>query len=200
MSDAEQKTPAPGPLQRLIASLLGLLQSHLGVFGIELEEARDRLARTLLLLIVGAGSILLFLSIIASKTSFKFGVPALLLFLVVGMLAGSEGPGGIYFDDPKTSQFLGVIALTFILFSGGLETKLESISPVLLNGFALSTAGVFITAISVGAFTAYLLDFKLVEGMLLGAIVSSTDAAAVFSILRTRNIGLKGNLRPLLEF
>lgn len=146
------------------------------------------------------GSILLFLSIIASKTSFKFGVPALLLFLVVGMLAGSEGPGGIYFDDPKTSQFLGVIALTFILFSGGLETKIESIRPVLLNGFALSTAGVFITAISVGAFTAYLLDFKLVEGMLLGAIVSSTDAAAVFSILRTRNIGLKGNLRPLLEF
>lgn len=146
------------------------------------------------------GSVLLFLSIVASKTSFKFGVPALLLFLVVGMLAGSEGPGGIYFDDPKSSQFMGVVALTFILFSGGLETKLESIRPILLNGLALSTAGVLITALSVGAFASYVMNFTLIEGLLLGAIVSSTDAAAVFSILRTRNIGLKGNLRPLLEF
>lgn len=146
------------------------------------------------------GSVLLFLSIVASKTSFKFGVPALLLFLVLGMLAGSEGPGGIYFDDPKTSQFMGMVALTFILFSGGLETKFESIRPILLNGLALSTVGVLITAVAVGAFASYLLDFTLVEGLLLGAIVSSTDAAAVFSILRTRNIGLKGNLRPLLEF
>jgi cell volume regulation protein A len=146
------------------------------------------------------GSILLFISIVASKTSFKFGIPTLILFLIVGMLAGSEGPGGIYFDDPKSTQFLGVIALTFILFSGGLETKLESIRPVLKNGLALSTFGVLITAIAVGAFTSYVLNFTLIEGMLLGAIVSSTDAAAVFSILRTRNIGLKGNLRPLLEF
>lgn len=146
------------------------------------------------------GSILLFLSIVASKTSFKFGVPALLLFLVVGMLAGSEGPGGIYFDDPKSSQFMGIVALTFILFSGGLETKFETIRPVLLNGLALSTAGVLVTALAVGAFTSYVLNFTLIEGLLLGAIVSATDAAAVFSILRTRNIGLKGTIRPLLEF
>jgi len=146
------------------------------------------------------GSIMLFASIIASKTSFKFGVPTLILFLIVGMLAGSEGPGEIYFDDPKIAQFLGVVALTFILFSGGLETKLETIKPVLKNGLALSTAGVLITAVTVGAFTSYVLNIPLMEGMLLGAIVSSTDAAAVFSILRTRNIGLKGNLRPLLEF
>lgn len=146
------------------------------------------------------GSIMLFASIIASKTSFKFGVPTLILFLIVGMLAGSEGPGEIYFDDPKIAQFLGVVALTFILFSGGLETKLETIKPVLKNGLALSTVGVLITAVTVGAFTSYVLNIPLMEGMLLGAIVSSTDAAAVFSILRTRNIGLKGNLRPLLEF
>ncbi len=146
------------------------------------------------------GSILLFISILASKTSFRFGLPALILFLVVGMLAGSEGPGGIYFDDPALAQFLGVMSLTFILFSGGLETKLESIRPVLKNGLALSTLGVLITAVSVGLFTSYLFDFTIVEGLLLGAIVSATDAAAVFSILRTRNIGLKGNLRPLLEF
>ncbi|MFN8692611.1 MAG: potassium/proton antiporter, partial [Cyclobacteriaceae bacterium] len=77
------------------------------------------------------GSILLFISIVASKTSFKFGVPALLLFLAIGMLAGSEGIGGIHFDDPKISQFLGIVALTFILFSGGMTTKLDSIRPVL---------------------------------------------------------------------
>jgi cell volume regulation protein A len=128
-----------------------------------------------------------------SKTSFKFGIPTLILFLIVGMLAGSEGPGGIYFDDPKITQFMGVVALTFILFSGGLETKLESIRPVLKNGLALSTLGVLITAVAVGLFTSYVLNITIIEGMLLGAIVSSTDAAAVFSILRTRNIGLKGN-------
>ncbi|MBX2901474.1 MAG: potassium/proton antiporter [Cyclobacteriaceae bacterium] len=146
------------------------------------------------------GSIMLFASIIASKTSFKFGIPTLILFLIVGMLAGSEGPGKIYFDDPNIAQFMGVMALTFILFSGGLDTKLESVRPVLKNGLALSTVGVLITALLVGAFTAYVLNFSIVEGLLLGAIVSSTDAAAVFSILRTRNIGLKGNIRPLLEF
>lgn len=146
------------------------------------------------------GSILLFISIVASKTSFRFGVPTLLLFLVVGMLAGSEGPGGIYFNDPKLAQFIGVGALTLILFSGGMDTKLESIRPALKNGIALATMGVLITALSVGAFAAWILDIPIEVGLLLGAIVSSTDAAAVFSILRTRNVGLKGMLRPLLEF
>jgi cell volume regulation protein A len=146
------------------------------------------------------GSILLFVSIVASKTSFKLGIPTLILFLIVGMLAGSDGPGGIYFNDPETAQFLGVVALNFILFSGGLETKLESVKPVMKDGIALSTIGVFITAMLVGVFTSWVLGFTIIEGMLLGAIVSSTDAAAVFSILRSRNVGLKGNIRPLLEF
>ena len=146
------------------------------------------------------GSLLLFLSIIASKTSFKLGIPTLVLFLVVGMLAGSDGPGGIYFYDTKMAQFLGVVALTFILFSGGLETNWESIKPILWQGLSLSTLGVFITALSVGLFCSYVLDYTLYEGMLLGAVVSSTDAAAVFSILRSKRIGLKGNLRPTLEF
>lgn len=146
------------------------------------------------------GSMLLFISIIASKTSFKLGVPTLILFLVVGMLAGSDGPGGIYFNDPRLAQFLGVVSLTFILFSGGLDTKWESVKPVLWQGLSLSTLGVLITALLVGVFSSYLLGFTIAEGLLLGAIVSSTDAAAVFSILRTRSIGLKGNLRPTLEF
>ncbi len=145
------------------------------------------------------GSILLFISIISSKTSFRIGIPTLILFLIIGMLAGSDGPGGIYFNDPKTAQLLGVIALTFILFSGGLDTKWQSIRPVIRNGLALSTLGVVITAALVGVFSAYVLNFTLYEGLLLGAIVSSTDAAAVFSILRSKNFGLKGNIRPLLE-
>jgi potassium/hydrogen antiporter len=146
------------------------------------------------------GSILLFISIVASKTTFKFGIPTLILFLIVGMLAGSEGFGGIFFDDPEITQFLGMVALTFILFSGGLDTKWESIRPIVRSGIALSTLGVLITALLVGLFTSYLLELPLLESMLLGAIVSSTDAAAVFSILRSRKIGLKGRLRPLLEF
>ncbi|HEX8060694.1 MAG TPA: potassium/proton antiporter, partial [Cyclobacteriaceae bacterium] len=146
------------------------------------------------------GSILLFISIIASKTSFKLGIPTLILFLIVGMLAGSDGPGGIYFDDPETAQFLGVVALNFILFSGGLETKIESVKPILKDGIALATIGVLITAVLVGVFAAYVLGFSVTEGILLGAVVSSTDAAAVFSILRSRSVGLKGNIRPLLEF
>ncbi|MFZ5972678.1 MAG: potassium/proton antiporter [Bacteroidota bacterium] len=146
------------------------------------------------------GSVLLFISIIASKTSFRFGIPALILFLIVGMLAGSDGPGGIYFNDPKVAQFLGTVALIFILFSGGMETKIESIRPVLKDGISLATLGVLLTAILVGLFSTLILRFNVYEGLLLGAIVSSTDAAAVFSILRSRNLGLKGNLRPLLEF
>jgi cell volume regulation protein A len=146
------------------------------------------------------GSIMLFISIVASKTSFRLGIPTLILFLVVGMLAGSDGPGGIYFNDPKIAQLLGVVALTFILFSGGLDTKWESVKPILWQGLSLSTLGVLLTALLIGVFSAYVLDFSLVEGLLLGAIVSATDAAAVFSILRSRSIGLKGNLRPTLEF
>jgi cell volume regulation protein A len=107
--------------------------------------------------------------------------------------------GKIYFDDPGTAQMLGVIALNFILFSGGLDTRWESVKPVVWQGIALSTLGVLITAVSVGIFVHLVTDFSLVEGLLLGAIVSSTDAAAVFSILRSRNIALKGNLRPILE-
>lgn len=146
------------------------------------------------------GSVLLFVSIVASKTSFKLGIPTLILFLIVGMLAGSDGPGGIFFNDAKTAQFVGVVALNFILFSGGLDTKIESIRPVLKDGVALSTIGVVITCVVTGVFVSYILGFTLIEGLLLGAIVSSTDAAAVFSILRSRAVGLKGNVRPLLEF
>lgn len=145
------------------------------------------------------GSVLLILSIVASKTGFKYGVPTLIIFMGVGMLAGSDGPGGIVFEDAAVTQFLGVVALIFILFSGGLDTRWDSVKPVLWKGASLATLGVFITAFAVGGFVWLVTDFSFLEGLLLGAIVSSTDAAAVFSILRTRSVGLKGGLRPLLE-
>lgn len=146
-----------------------------------------------------AASVLLLASIIASKASGRLGVPSLLIFLVVGMLAGSEGPGGIHFDDPYLAQFLGVIALSLILFAGGLDTHWRSVRPVLRSGIALSSIGVLATALLVGWFSSAILGFSLYEGLLLGAIISSTDAAAVFSVLRSRKVSLRGNLKPLLE-
>jgi potassium/hydrogen antiporter len=145
------------------------------------------------------GSLLLLISIIAGRTTYRFGVPILILFLTIGMLAGSEGIGGINFDDPKMAQFVGIVSLNFILFSGGLDTSWTSIKPILWQGISLSTLGVFLTALSLGFFVWAITDFTIYEGLLLGAIVSSTDAAAVFSILRSKSLALKSNLRPTLE-
>jgi potassium/hydrogen antiporter len=150
-------------------------------------------------IVLTIAGLLLIISVLVSKVSDRFGVPALLLFLLLGMLAGSDGPGGIYFDDPALTQFIGVIALVFILFSGGLDTDWRSIRPVLKQGIALATIGVMMTAVLVGLFAQWVLGFSLLEGLLLGAIISSTDAAAVMSVLRSKSISLKGQLKPLLE-
>ena len=146
-----------------------------------------------------AAAVLLMAGVGASRVSSRFGIPALLLFLFIGMLAGSEGPGGIPFDDPVLAQFVGVIALAFILFSGGMDTERKTISAVAWQGLSLSTLGVFVTAVVVAWAATFVLKVSFLEGMLLGAIVSSTDAAAVFSILRSQSIGLKGTTKPLLE-
>ena len=145
------------------------------------------------------GSILLLLSIGLSKMSDKLGIPALLLFLGLGMAAGSEGIGGIYFDNAHVAQAMGIVALTFILFSGGLDSRWRDIKPALGQGILLSTVGVIVTAGLMAIASVFFLDFTWLEGLLLGAIISSTDAAAVFSILRSKNLALKGNLRPTLE-
>lgn len=150
------------------------------------------------IVLIGA-SLLLLLSIFASKVSDRFGVPALLLFLGVGMLAGSDGIGGIYFDDARVAQAVGSVALVLILFSGGLDTDWKQVRGVLREGLTLATLGVLLTAVVTGFFVHVLLGFSMVEGLLVGAIVSSTDAAAVFSVLRSKGIHLKGNLKPLLE-
>lgn len=144
-------------------------------------------------------SILLIVSIIASKAASRLGIPTLLLFLFIGMLAGSDGLGGIYFDDPRLAQSIGVVALAYILFAGGLDTEWQSVRPVLWRGLTLSTLGVLITAVLLGWFATVALGFTWLEGLLLGAIVSSTDAAAVFAVLRSRSVGLRGHLKPLLE-
>jgi len=147
---------------------------------------------------LAAGLLLLF-SVLASRVSDRFSIPSLVLFLGIGMLAGSEGIGGIQFNNAAFAKMIGVVALSFILFSGGLETDYAEVKSVFGKGIALSTLGVLITAVAVGSFASWIFKIPLKEGMLLGAIVSSTDAAAVFSILRSKNIGLKGRLRPLLE-
>jgi cell volume regulation protein A len=146
-----------------------------------------------------ASSLLLLLSILAWKVSSRLGIPALLLFLGIGMLAGSEGPGRIYFDNTLLAQEVGIVALAFILFAGGLETKWKVVRPALGAALSLSTIGVLLTAVIVAVVAFVVLHFSFVEGLLLGAIISATDAAAVFSVLGARNLRLKGKLLPLLE-
>ncbi len=146
-----------------------------------------------------SGAILIILSIAFAKLFQNLGLPTLILFLALGMLAGSEGIGGIYFDDANLAQSIGIIALIFILFSGGLDTNIKDVKPVFLPAVSLATLGVFISAIIVGFTAAFFLNIDIKYGLLLGAIVSSTDAAAVFNVLRSRNVQLKKNLKPLLE-
>jgi cell volume regulation protein A len=144
-------------------------------------------------------SALTILSILTIKLSVRFGIPSLVLFLVIGMLAGSDGLGGLYFDNPALVQSLGVIALVFILFSGGLDTEWEGVRPVIWSGLSLSTVGVILTAVTVGWFVSVVQGLSFLEGLLLGAIVSSTDAAAVFMVLRARNAKIPKKLANLLE-
>ncbi len=146
------------------------------------------------------GAALLLISVVASKASGKLGVPVLLLFLGVGMIAGSEGLGGIEFTNAWAAQTLGVVALIFILFSGGLDTDWQGVRRVLWKGLALATVGVVLTAGLLGLLAGVVLPLSLLESLLLGAIVSSTDAAAVFGVMRAGNLGLKPELKRLLEF
>jgi potassium/hydrogen antiporter len=149
--------------------------------------------------LIFAGAALLLAGVFLSKTSQRFGVPGLLLFLGLGMVAGSDGLALIDFEDFELAQGFGVIALAFILFSGGLTTEWPRVRPVVGEGVALASIGVVISAMVLGGLATWILDLALAEGMLLGAIISSTDAAAVFSILRSRGVGVHGRLKPLLE-
>lgn len=144
-------------------------------------------------------SLLILTSIGIAKLFDNLGIPTILLFIGVGMLAGSEGLGGIQFNDARLAQSIGIIALVLILFSGGIDTNWQSVKSSVLPASLLATLGVLLTAILVGVFVMYLLEIPLLWGILVGAIISSTDAAAVFSILRGKNSRLKENVQPLLE-
>lgn len=151
-------------------------------------------------------SVLLFVSLLVGKMGSRFGVPTLLLFLLIGMLSGSDGLG-IEFNSPKIAQAIGVVALNIILFSGGMDTRFTEVKPIAAQGMILATIGVLFTALLTGIFIFWLTNnffnavtFTLLESLLLASVMSSTDSASVFSILRSKNLSLKENLRPLLEF
>lgn len=151
------------------------------------------------------GSILIFCSILISKTGYRFGIPTLLLFLLVGMFFGSDGLG-IQFHSASDAQFVGMMALSIILFTGGMDTKLHEVRPVMAQGILLSTVGVLLTTLLTGAFIFYISEWNqtniqltFMVSLLLAATMSSTDSASVFNLLRSQQMNLKENLRPMLE-
>ncbi|WP_439573165.1 potassium/proton antiporter [Phreatobacter sp.] len=156
------------------------------------------LAFTPELLLFGLG-LLLLLTVLAGNLSSRFGLPALIGFLALGMLAGSDGPGGIQFENYLAAQMIGVACLVFILFSGGLDTDWKAVRGGALPAAVLATLGVVISAGIVAAAAIVLLDFSLLQGFLLGAVVASTDAAAVFAIMRSHGLPLNGRVQGLIE-
>ena len=148
-------------------------------------------------------SMILIVAIVAARSSSRFGTPTLLLFLLVGMLFGSDGLG-VEFYNPNAAQFIGMLSLSVILFSGGMDTKYSEIKPIMAEGIVLATVGVLLTAALTGGFIYFIgklfgAEISLAWSFLLAAVMSSTDSASVFSILRSKRQGLKQNLRPLLE-
>ena len=145
------------------------------------------------------GPWLLLLGVLLTKLSRRLNVPALIFFVIVGMLAGSEGLGGIVFESYHLTQDVGLVALALILFTGGLDTSPRAFNLGVRPAASLATVGVFLTALVLGAFAAWWLGWSLLEGILLGSIVGSTDAAAVFLILRSQNTKVPRPLESALE-
>lgn len=144
-------------------------------------------------------AILVLLGILSSKLSARLGLPVLVLFLITGILAGEGGIGGVAFDNPVAAHAMGTLALALILFDGGLQTPISSVKLVWKPSSVLATIGVMVTAAITGLAAAWVLDLPLLEGLLLGAIVGSTDAAAVFSLLRNAGIYINKRLKSILE-
>lgn len=144
-------------------------------------------------------ALLLIASVLSSKVASRFGIPALLIFLMIGVFSGGHVLDIVSFKSYSITQNLGVVALILILFSGGMNTEVKLSRPVLKAALTLSTLGVMISALAVGLFSKYFLNFSLLEGLLLGATVVSTDVAAVFTILRSKKVSLKMGIAPLLE-
>jgi potassium/hydrogen antiporter len=142
-------------------------------------------------------ALLLIIGVLTTKFSTRLGVPALVLFILVGMITGSDGLGFIYFDNAKLTQLIGVLALIVILFEGGLQTKISTVRSVAKPALSLATAGVLITTTVVAVAAKLILGVSWLEGFLFGSIVGSTDAAAVFAVLKGQNV--KGKLGSILE-
>lgn len=145
------------------------------------------------------GALLLVVSIVASDISSRMGAPLLVVFLALGMLAGEDGPGGIKFDDIDLAYAVGVTALAVIIFDGGMRTRRETFRVALRPAVSLATVGVVLTAGLVGVFAAWVLQLHWLQGVLIGAIVASTDAAAVFALLRNAGTTLKERVSATLE-
>ncbi|WP_181702809.1 potassium/proton antiporter [Chthonobacter albigriseus] len=145
------------------------------------------------------GAMLVLGGILSSLVASRFGTPLLLVFLIIGMLAGEDGPGGIVFDNYQATYLIGSCALAIILFDGGLRTRLSVVRDALAPALTLATVGVALTATIVGAFTVLAFSRSWTEGLLLGAIVASTDAAAVFFLMKTGGLQLRHPIGPMLE-
>ncbi len=144
-------------------------------------------------------ALVLLICVTSTKILYKFGVPILLIFIVLGMIFGSDGLVGIYFNDYELSSKVCTIALIFIMFYGGFGTNWEMAKPVVMPSILMSTLGVVFTATLTGVFCFWLFKTTLLEGLLIGSIVGSTDAASVFAILRSQKLNLKGSIASMLE-
>ena len=137
------------------------------------------------------GAVLVMAGILSSLLALRFGAPLLLVFLVIGMLAGDSGPGGLQFDDVRTTYLVGSVALALILFDGGLRTRFQSIRAVLAPSMVLATIGVLLTALITAPVAKFALDLNWTEALLVGAVVASTDAAAVFLLVHAQGLRLR---------
>ncbi|CAM4456090.1 MAG: K(+)/H(+) antiporter NhaP [Legionellaceae bacterium] len=144
-------------------------------------------------------ALLLLVSILASIITEKAGCPLLLIFLILGMVAGKDGLGGILFENYVIAHFIGILALAVILFDGGLKTKMKTFKMGLYPAISLSTIGVLITSLLTGLLSAWILHISWIKGMLLGAILAPTDVAAVFSLSDLRKIGIDQHIIRTIE-
>ncbi|MFZ0219646.1 MAG: potassium/proton antiporter [Candidatus Aquirickettsiella sp.] len=149
--------------------------------------------------IILVGALLLLVSIVVTNFSSRIGMPILLVFIIVGMLAGGQGPGGIQFQNIYQAHLMGTIALAIILLDAGLHTEYRKIREGALPAISMSLIGTLVTWILVGLFSAWALKLPWLEGLLLGAIIAPTDAAAVFSLLHSGNVRLKSKVAATLE-
>ena len=145
------------------------------------------------------GAVLVMAGILSSLLALRFGAPLLLVFLLIGMLAGDAGPGQLQFDDVRTTYLVGSVALALILFDGGLRTRFQSIRAVLAPSMVLATVGVLLTALITAPVAKYALDLNWTEALLVGAVVASTDAAAVFLLVHTQGLRLRPRVGATLE-